>query len=54
MPLTPMKIRYYNKVATYLEPCSAQNWMLFAPDPLSENRGILARAQCRDGSVTPP
>ncbi|MFD3804887.1 DUF5819 family protein [Streptomyces sp. NPDC058619] len=52
MPLTPMKIRYYNKVATYLEPYSAQNWMLFAPDPLSENRGILARAQCRDGSVT--
>ncbi|MBT2492804.1 hypothetical protein J7E96_30705 [Streptomyces sp. ISL-96] len=52
MPLTPMKIRYFDEVAAYLEPYSAQNWMLFAPDPVSENRGILARARCRDGSVT--
>lgn len=52
MPLTPMKFRYYHYAASYLEPYFAQNWMLFAPDPLSDNRGILARAACLDGSTT--
>lgn len=52
MPLTPMKLRYYRYAAGYLEPYFSQNWMLFAPDPLSDNRGILARATCADGSTT--
>ncbi|WP_406467467.1 DUF5819 family protein [Streptomyces sp. NBC_01594] len=33
-------------------PYFAQNWMLFAPDPLADDRGILARAKCADGRVT--
>ncbi|MET4640654.1 MULTISPECIES: DUF5819 family protein [Streptomyces] len=51
-PYTPMKLRYYDKVSDYLDPYFAQNWMLFAPDPLADDRGILARAKCADGRVT--
>lgn len=51
-PLTPVKLRYYDAVSDYLEPYLAQNWMLFAPDPLADDRGILARARCGDGTVT--
>ncbi|MCC3768924.1 DUF5819 family protein [Streptomyces sp. UNOC14_S4] len=52
MPLTPVKLRYYHYAADYLGPYFSQNWMLFAPDPLSDNRGILARVMCSDGSTT--
>lgn len=52
MPLSPLKLRYYPHVARYLEPYFAQNWMLFAPDPLSDDRGILVRARCADQTVT--
>ncbi|MGW7073660.1 DUF5819 family protein [Streptomyces sp. NPDC054855] len=52
-PLSPAKMRYYDTVSAYLEPYFTQNWMLFAPDPLTDDRGILARAACPDGKVTP-
>ncbi|MFI1254117.1 DUF5819 family protein [Streptomyces netropsis] len=52
MPLNPVKLRHWDKVSGYLDPYFTQNWMLFAPDPLSDNRGILARAKCADGSTT--
>lgn len=52
-PLSPPKLRYYDAMTRYLHPYFTQNWMLFAPDPLTDDRGILARARCGDGSVTP-
>ncbi|MFE3551327.1 DUF5819 family protein [Streptomyces kronopolitis] len=52
MPLTPVKLRYLTPVSNYLDPYQTQNWKLFAPDPLSENRGILARGKCANGKVT--
>ncbi|UKY47835.1 DUF5819 family protein [Streptomyces inhibens] len=52
MPLTPVKLRYLSYVNAYLEPYQSQNWMLFAPDPLSDNRGILARGKCANGKTT--
>ncbi|GAB3953419.1 DUF5819 family protein [Streptomyces sparsus] len=51
-PLSPAKLRYYDTVSGYLDPYFTQNWMLFAPDPLMDDRGILARAKCMDGNVT--
>jgi hypothetical protein len=52
-PLSPAKLRYYDAITNYLHPYFTQNWMLFAPDPLTDDRGILARARCANGSVTP-
>ncbi|WP_073948470.1 DUF5819 family protein [Streptomyces kebangsaanensis] len=51
-PLSPAKLVYGNRVAHYLDPYFSQNWQLFAPTPVSDNRGILARATCADGSVS--
>ncbi|WP_405409036.1 DUF5819 family protein [Streptomyces decoyicus] len=51
-PLSPAKVKYYHVVDSYLAPYFAQNWKLFAPDPLSDDRGILARAKCADGTTT--
>ncbi|MFI9153923.1 DUF5819 family protein [Streptomyces sp. NPDC053367] len=51
-PLSPVKLRYYEAMTEYLHPYFTQNWMLFAPDPLTDDRGILARARCTDGTVT--
>ncbi|MEU8589122.1 DUF5819 family protein [Streptomyces sp. NPDC048664] len=51
-PLNPVKLRYYDKVNSVTEPYLSQNWMLFAPDPLSDDRGVLARARCGNGQVT--
>ncbi len=52
MPLNPVKVKYYDRVNHVTQPYLAQNWMLFAPNPLADDRGILARAKCQDGSVT--
>ncbi|MGW6603285.1 DUF5819 family protein [Streptomyces sp. NPDC055036] len=51
-PLTPVKVKYYNQVNEVMQPFLSQNWMLFAPDPLSDDRGILSRARCTDGTMT--
>ncbi|AOR33759.1 hypothetical protein BFF78_24255 [Streptomyces fodineus] len=51
-PLNPVKLRYYNEIHSVTEPYLSQNWMLFAPDPLSDDRGILARAKCGNGRLT--
>jgi len=51
-PLNPVKLRYYDEINSVTEPYLSQNWMLFAPDPLSDDRGIVARAKCGDGRVT--
>lgn len=52
MPLNPVKLRHYDKINSLTQPYLAQNWMLFAPNPVSDDRGILARARCNDGRVT--
>ncbi|MFE2049750.1 DUF5819 family protein [Streptomyces sp. NPDC059459] len=52
-PLSPAKLVYGERVAEYLDPYFSQNWQLFAPTPVSDDRGILARVACADGSVTP-
>ncbi|QRX91155.1 DUF5819 family protein [Streptomyces noursei] len=52
MPLTPVKLRFLSFVNNYLQPYQTQNWRLFAPNPLSENRGILARGRCANGKTT--
>lgn len=52
MPLTPMKLKYYSQVNEVMQPYLAQNWLLFAPNPLSDDRGILSRARCADGTMT--
>ncbi|UUN27845.1 DUF5819 family protein [Streptomyces sp. FIT100] len=51
-PLSPAKLVYGDRVAEYLDPYFSQNWQLFAPTPISDDRGILARAACADGSVS--
>ncbi|MCT9010573.1 DUF5819 family protein [Streptomyces rhizosphaerihabitans] len=51
-PLNPVKLRYYDEMNALTEPYLSQNWMLFAPDPLSDDRGILARAKCANGRAT--
>ncbi|MDQ0942380.1 DUF5819 family protein [Streptomyces sp. V1I1] len=51
-PLSPAKLVYGDRVAEYLDPYFSQNWQLFAPTPVSDDRGILARAACADGSVS--
>lgn len=48
-PLNPLKLEHGQAVNDYLDPYFAQNWMLFAPNPVSDNRGILGRAVCSDG-----
>ncbi|MDX3388188.1 DUF5819 family protein [Streptomyces niveiscabiei] len=51
-PFNPVKMRLQDETSSYLNPYFAQNWQLFAPDPLSDDRGILARAKCADGSTS--
>ncbi|MFF2363079.1 DUF5819 family protein [Streptomyces sp. NPDC058122] len=51
-PLNPVKLRYYDEMNAVTEPYLSQNWMLFAPDPLSDDRGIVARARCANGEAT--
>ncbi|MCX5172185.1 MULTISPECIES: DUF5819 family protein [Streptomyces] len=51
-PLSPAKVRYQETVNAYMQPYFAQTWLLFAPDPLTDDRGIVARARCADNTVT--
>lgn len=51
-PKTPITFRLHPVVASYMHPHFPQNWNLFAPDPVNEERGLLARFRCRSGEVT--
>ncbi|MFE3324944.1 DUF5819 family protein [Streptomyces sp. NPDC059176] len=51
-PLSPAKLRYSDTVNEVLSPYLSQDWQLFAPDPLADDRGILAQASCADGRST--
>lgn len=52
-PKTPLSFRLYPIVAGVMHPLFPQNWNLFAPDPVSEERGVLAQARCPGGEVGP-
>ena len=44
-PVTPIKFDV-GPVASLLNPHLSQNWQLFAPDPISDERGVVARIRC--------
>ncbi|MEU9058520.1 DUF5819 family protein [Streptomyces sp. NPDC048430] len=52
-PANPISKRYSPQVNAWVYPLFEQNWRLFAPDPDSANRRILARTShtASDGSV---
>lgn len=52
-PLNPVSQRYAKQVNWWMYPLFNQNWRLFAPNPISENVSVLARARLTpDGTVT--
>ncbi len=53
-PFNPVKEETYGQVNDYMTPFFHQDWHLFAPDPVAENRGLLVRARVRgtDGTLT--
>lgn len=44
-PVTPIRFDV-GPVAQLLNPHFSQNWQLFAPDPVSDERGVVARLRC--------
>jgi Family of unknown function (DUF5819) len=46
-PINPVKLRAGDLVSAWMHPYFAQNWNLFAPKPINENRGMLVRARVR-------
>ncbi|WP_157887484.1 DUF5819 family protein [Frondihabitans sp. PAMC 28766] len=44
-PTTPITFAL-SPIADALDPYFTQNWNLFAPDPVSEDRAVLARVRC--------
>jgi hypothetical protein len=52
-PLNPVSQRYAKQVNWWMEPLFDQNWRLFAPNPISVNVSVEARARLNlDGTVT--
>lgn len=52
-PANPVSQRYAKQVSWWMEPLFSQNWRLFAPNPISENVEIDARASLDpDGRTT--
>ncbi|HEU5425538.1 MAG TPA: DUF5819 family protein [Actinocrinis sp.] len=52
-PANPVSQRYARSVNWWMEPLFSQNWRLFAPNPISENVEIDARASLDpDGRLT--
>jgi len=45
-PVTPIKFDV-GPAASLLNPHLSQNWQLFAPDPISDERGVVARVRCQ-------
>jgi hypothetical protein len=50
-PLNPVSRRYARQVNWWMYPLLNQNWRLFAPNPLSENVSVQARARLIRGGV---
>lgn len=51
-PANPIKIAAAPTITSLYSPYFLQNWQLFAPDPLAQERGILAQMRCADGTET--
>lgn len=52
-PITPLTLVHGERANRVLSPYVSQNWQLFAPDPISEDRGIAAQVRCADGAESP-
>jgi len=48
-PVTPITFDV-GSAASILNPHLSQNWQLFAPDPISDERGVVARFRCGPSS----
>ncbi|WP_187393391.1 DUF5819 family protein [Arthrobacter echini] len=51
-PANPIKVAAAPTITSLYSPYFLQNWQLFAPDPLAQERGILAQMRCADGAET--
>ena len=51
-PTNPVSERYAHQIQGWMEPLFNQNWRLFAPNPLSENVSVQARAALTNGQLT--
>jgi Family of unknown function (DUF5819) len=52
-PANPVSQHYAKQIQWWMEPLFDQNWRLFAPNPISENVTVQARASLSaDGAVT--
>ncbi len=51
-PSNPIKVALAPAITSLYSPYFLQNWQLFAPDPMAQERGILARMKCANGSRT--
>ena len=52
-PSNPVSQRYASRLNTWMNPLFAQNWQLFAPNPISENVELRARASvAANGRIT--
>jgi Family of unknown function (DUF5819) len=52
-PPNPVSQRYAKQVDAWIDPLFQQNWRLFAPNPISENIAVQARASLTpDGRLT--
>jgi hypothetical protein len=53
-PANAVSEKYASQVSTWMNPLFAQNWQLFAPNPISENVELRARASMSaNGRITP-
>ncbi|MFO7289367.1 hypothetical protein SAMN04488025_13210 [Planifilum fulgidum] len=43
-----LKRRFSEPLQRYMDPLFAQNWQLFAPDPISQHRSLVIKAKYRD------
>ena len=52
-PINPISLDLNPQISYYMEPLFQQNWRLFAPNPVSEERGLLVRARIKqaDGNI---
>ncbi|MFJ7751719.1 DUF5819 family protein [Arthrobacter sp. NPDC097144] len=51
-PSNPIKVALAPRITSLYSPYFSQNWQLFAPDPLAQERGLLAQMRCGNGTET--
>ncbi|KGP74688.1 DUF5819 family protein [Pontibacillus yanchengensis] len=52
LPINPMNFKMAPVINSYVGPIFKQNWHLFAPDPVSTNNYVLARASFQEENQT--